>query len=147
VSAVVDFGPLSVPVPDGWERLASSDNVAVIAAPVHPGALFRPNITLTIGTADGPVHVVSSQAIAAVLALQPRVQVIGVEPDDVLGLDGRTIEYGYDGAATWVCVRQWIGVVDGLQLHVTGSSAVEDFVDFVPMFRAVLRSTSVRTRS
>ncbi|WP_144750661.1 hypothetical protein [Curtobacterium pusillum] len=146
MSAPTEVGPLSLPLPSNWERIESSDNVVVLAAPEVPDARFRPNIVLTTALADGPLDVVSSNAIASILALQPRAQVFAVEPndlDDVLGVPSRTVEWGYEAERTTVLVRQWIAVIGRYQVHVTGSCAVEEFIDFVPFFRSVLAAASI----
>lgn len=146
MSVPTEVGPLSLPLPPTWERIESSENVVVMAAPEVTDARFRPNIVLTTALADGPLHVVSSNAIASVLALQPGAQVFAVEPndlDDVLGVPSRTVEWGYVTERTAVLVRQWIAVIGRHQVHVTGSCAVEEFIDFVPFFRGVLTAASV----
>lgn len=146
MSAPTEVGPLSLPSPSNWERIESSDNVVVLAAPGVPDARFRPNIVLTTALAEAPLHVVSSNAIASILALQPRAQVFAVEPndlDDVLGVPSRTVEWGYEAEHTTVLVRQWIAVIGRHQVHVTGSCAVEEFIDFVPFFRSVLAAASI----
>lgn len=146
MTAPTDIGPVTLPLPSNWVRIDSSENVAVMAAPEHAEARFRPNIVVTTAMADGPLHVVSSRAIASILALQPRAQVYSVEPDDladVLGVPSRTVEWGYDAERTAVLVRQWIAVIGRYQVHVTGSCAVEEFDDFVPFFRGVLAAASI----
>ena len=146
MSAPTDVGPLSLPLPSNWVRIESSENVVVLAAPENADARFRPNIVITTALADGPLHVVSANAIASILALQPRAQVFAVEPDDledVLGLPSRTVEWGYEAERTTVLVRQWIAVIGRHQVHVTGSCAVEEFTGFVPFFRGVLAAASI----
>lgn len=135
-------GPLSLTAPDGWDRIDGPPGTSVFAPDPSTGALFRPNIVVTAAVASGPIHVVSSEAIAAILAVQPRAQVIGIEPAEPHGPAARTIEYGYDAEQTWITVRQWFAVVDGQQVHITGSCAVEDFEDLGPTFRAVVASVA-----
>lgn len=135
-------GPLTLAAPNGWDRIDGPPGTAVFAPDLPTGALFRPNIVVTAAAASGPIHVVSSEAIAAILAVQPRAQVLGVEPSEPHGFAARTIEYGYDAEQTWITVRQWFAVVDDQQVHVTGSCAVEDFEDLGPAFRAVVASVA-----
>lgn len=83
MSAPTDVGPLSPPLPLNSGRIESSENVVVLAAPENVDARSRPDIVLTTVLADGPLYVVSSDAIASILALQRRAQVFAVEPDDL----------------------------------------------------------------
>lgn len=146
MNAPTETGQVTLPTPSNWVRIESSENVVVLAAPEQTDARFRPNIVLTTAVADGPLHVVSARAIASILALQPRAQVFAVEPDDlaeVLDVPSRTVEWGYEAERTTVLVRQWIAVIGRHQVHITGSCAVEEFVDFVPFFRSVLAAASI----
>ncbi|ROP65588.1 hypothetical protein [Curtobacterium sp. ZW137] len=128
----------SVRVPGDWSLDDSLPGTFVALAPELEGALFRPTIVLTSAPTSEPVHVVSSEAIASILASGLRAQVLSVTAEGLHGLSDRSIEYGYDGDRTWICVRHWLAVVEDQQVHVTGSCAVEDFDDFGPVFRSVL---------
>ena len=89
MSAPTDVGALSPPLPLSSVRIESSEDVVVLDAPENVHARLRPSIVLTTTLADGPLHVVSSNAIASILAMQRRAQVFAVEPDDhedVLGV-------------------------------------------------------------
>lgn len=148
MTAPTDIGPVALPLPADWIPIDSSENVVVLAAPERADERFRPTIVLTTALADGPLHVVAARATASILALQPRAQIFAAEPNDlaeVLGVPSRTIEWGYEADRTTVLVRQWIAVIGRHQVHVTGSCAVEDFVDFVPFFRSVLAAASITT--
>ncbi|MFJ3383403.1 MULTISPECIES: hypothetical protein [unclassified Curtobacterium] len=141
-----DIAPVTLPLPPDWLRIDSSANVVVMAAPERADERFRSTIVLTTRPANGPLHVVAARAATSVLASQPGAQVFGVEPDDlaeVLGVPSRTIEWGYKADRTTVLVRQWIAVIGLHEVHVTGSSAVEVFEDFVPLFRSVLAAASI----
>ncbi|MBT1679785.1 hypothetical protein [Curtobacterium aurantiacum] len=129
---------ISVRVPEDWSLDGRVPGTFVATAPEIEGALFRPTVVMTSAPTSGPVHVVSAEAIASILASGLRAQLLSVTTERLHGLPDRTIEYGYDGDETWVCVRHWLAVVEDVQVHVTGSCGVEEFSVFGPVFRSVL---------
>jgi len=147
MTAAATLGPVALPLPPGWEQVESSEDVVIVAAPERPDQVFRPNIVMTSAVTSDALHVVSARAIAAVLALHTRSQVLSVELDDLAapeGVPSRTIEWSYAAERSTILVRQWVAVVGGQEVHVTGSCAVEEFEQFVPFFRAVLAGATVR---
>lgn len=136
----VHAGGLVLTMPDGWGRLDAPAGTVAYGPPVPADPAFRPSIVVTAAPSSGPIDVVSSETIAAVLAIQPRAQVFWVAPSDPGSPPARTIEYGYDTERTWVTVRQWVTIAGQQQVHVTASAGVEDFEDLEAPFRAVVDS-------
>lgn len=132
------FGPVSLPVPEDWVRLASAAEAMVLAYPDVAEGGFRPNIVVRSRPTSGSLPGLGAQSLAGMLGGISGSHCISHDRGEVDGRPARNQLFTFSADRHTVLVDRWVFFAGAHAVEIAAQYTVEQQEDILPVFSMVL---------